>query len=207
MIHIHHLNESRSQRILWLLEELGVPYTVIKYQREKTRLAPPALKQVHPLGKSPVIEDGAVKLAESGAIVEYLISTYGNGRLCPAPGTPERLAYLEWLHYAEGSAMLPLLLNMYVSRLGDKGADLHPRIESEIGNHLGYFAGALGDRAFLVGGELTGADIQMSFVCEVARAMAKLAAYPNLSAYLDRLHGRDAWKRALERGGEYRLGA
>ena len=206
MIHVHHLNESRSQRILWLLEELGIPYTVIKYQREKTRFAPPELKQVHPLGKSPVIEDGAVKLAESEAIVDYLISTYGYGRLGPPPGTRERLVYNEWLHYAEGSAMVPLLLNMYVARLGDKGADLHPRIESEIGNHLGYFAGALGERAFLVGDDLTGADIQMCFVCEVARAMGKLQAYPNLSAYLDRLHGRDAWKRALERGGPYKLG-
>jgi glutathione S-transferase len=207
MIKVHHLNESRSQRVLWLLEELGTPYEVIPYQREATRFAPPELARVHPLGKSPVIEDGAVKLAESGAIVDYLISTYGNGRLCPAPGTPERLAYGEWLHYAEGSAMLPLLLNMYVLRLGDKGEALHPRITSEIKNHLDYFAGALGDRAFLVGDSLTGADIMMGFVCEVARAMGKLQAYPGLSAYLDRLHARDAWKRALERGGLYKLGA
>jgi glutathione S-transferase len=207
MITVHYLNESRAQRILWLLEELGVPYTVVSYQREKTRYAPPELKRIHPLGKSPVIEDDAVKLSESGAIVDYLISTYGNGRLSPPPGTPERQAYAEWLHYAEGSAMLPLLLNMYVARLGDKGAELHPRIESEIKNHLDYFAGELGDRAFLVGDQLTGADILMGFVCEVARAMGKLAAYPILSAYLDRLHARDAWKRALERSGPYKLGA
>jgi glutathione S-transferase len=207
MIKVHHLNESRSQRILWLLEELGTPYEIIKYQREKTRFAPAELKAVHPLGKSPVIEDGAVKLAESGAIVDYLISTYGAGRFSPAPGTPEWLGYVEWLHYAEGSAMLPLLLNMYVLRLGDKGEALHPRIESEIKNHLEYIAGALGDRSYLVGGTLTGADVLICFVCEVARAMGKLPAYPNLSAYLDRLHGRDAWKRALEKGGPYQLGA
>jgi len=207
MIKVHHLNESRSQRVLWLLEELGVPYEVVKYQRENTRLAPDALKDVHPLGKSPVLEDGAVKIAESGAIVDYLIETYGGGRFSPARGTPAWLPYVEWLHYAEGSAMLPLLLNMYVSRLGDKGEALHPRIESEIANHLGYLERALGDRAFFVGDALTGADIQLCFVCEVARAMAKLPAYPALSAYLDRLHARPAWQRALERGGTYKLGA
>ena len=207
MIKIHHLNESRSQRILWLLEELGTAYEVVKYQREATRLAPPELKHVHPLGKSPVIEDGAVTLAESGAIVEYLIATYGDGRFGPAPGTPAWPAYSQWLHYAEGSAMLPLLLNMYVSRLPDKGEALQPRIQSEIKNHLGYLAAELGDRAFLVGDDLTGADVQISFVCECARAMRKLEAYPTLSAYLDRLHGRPAWQRALERGGPYLLGA
>jgi glutathione S-transferase len=207
MIKVHHLNESRSQRIVWLLEELGTPYEIIKYHREVTRLAPPELKQVHPLGKSPVIEDGAVKLAESGAIVDYLIATYGKGRFSPAPETPEWYAYNQWLHYAEGSAMLPLLLHMYVLRLPDKGELLQPRIQSEIANHLGYVSGALGDRSFLVGDDLTGADVQMSFVCEVARAFGKLAAYPALSAYLDRLHARPAWGRALEAGGRYQLGA
>ncbi|MBC7978449.1 MAG: glutathione S-transferase [Myxococcales bacterium] len=207
MIQVHHLNESRSQRILWLLEELATPYEVVAYQRENTRLAPDALKAVHPLGKSPVLEDGVVKIAESGAIVDYLISTYGKGRFSPAIGTPAWITYNEWMHYAEGSAMLPLLLNMYVGRLGEKGEALHPRIESEIQNHLGYVESALGGQAFLMGDSLTGADIQMSFVCEVARAMRKLPAFPKLSAYLDRLHARDAWKRALERGGTYHLGA
>jgi glutathione S-transferase len=207
MIQVHHLNESRSQRILWLLEELGEPYNVIAYQREKTRLAPESLKAVHPLGKSPVIEDGAVKLAESGAIVDYLISTYGKGRFSPAIGTPAWITYVEWMHYAEGSAILPLMLHMYVARLRDKGEALHPRIESEIENHLGYVEGALGGQAYLMGELFTGADVQMSFVCEAARAMGKLQAYPILSAYIDRLHGREAWKRALERGGPYHLGA
>lgn len=207
MIKVHHLNESRSQRVLWLLEELGVPYEVVKYQREATRLAPESLKAIHPLGKSPVLEDGALRIAESGAIVEYLIASYGGGRLAPAPGSPQWTQYVEWMHYAEGSAMLPLLLNMYVARLGDKGAGLHPRIESEIKTHLGYLEHSLGDKQFFMGEELTGADIQLGFVCEVARAMAKLPAYPALSAYVDRLHTRDAWKRALERGGTYHLGA
>jgi glutathione S-transferase len=207
MIKVHHLNESRSQRILWLLEELGTPYEVVAYQREKTRLAPDALKNVHPLGKSPVIQDGPVTLAESGAIVEYLIATYGKGRFSPPSGTPAWITYIEWLHYAEGSAMLPLLLNLYVSRLGEKGEALHPRIASEIANHLGYVEGALGDQPFLMGEALTGADIQMGFVCEMARAMGKLSPYPKLSAYVDRLHTRAAWQRALERGGTYKLGA
>ena len=208
MIRVHHLNESRSQRILWLLEELGLPYEIVRYQRnEKTRLAPPELKAAHPLGKSPVIEDGAVKIAESGAIVEYLIAQHGKGRLGPAQGSADWPAYIEWLHYAEGSAMLPLLLQMYTMRLGEAGAPLHPRIESEIQNHFAYVAGALGERAFLMGDALTGADIQLSFACEVARAFGKLAAHPNLSAYLDRLHGREAWKRAVEKGGAYHLGA
>ena len=208
MIRVHHLNESRSQRILWLLEELEVPYEIVRYQRnEKTRLAPPELKAVHPLGKSPVIEDGDVKIAESGAIVEYLLAQYGKGRLAPAPGSANWPAHLEWLHYAEGSAMLPLLLKMYTMRLGEAAAPLQPRIEGEIENNLAHVAGALGERAFLLGDELTGADIQMSFVCEVARAFGKLAAHPNLSAYLDRLHGREAWKRAVEKGGAYHLGA
>ncbi len=208
MIRVHHLNESRSQRILWLLEELEVPYEIVRYQRnEKTRLAPPELKAVHPLGKSPVIEDGAVKIAESGAIVEYLLAQHGKGRLAPAPGSANWPAYIEWLHYAEGSAMLPLLLKMYTMRLGEAAAPLQPRIEGELENNLAYVAGALGERAFLLGDELTGADIQMSFVCEAARAFGKLAAHPNLSAYLDRLHGREAWKRAVEKGGAYQLGA
>lgn len=208
MIRVHHLDESRSQRILWLLEELGLPYEVVRYQRnDATRFAPPELKAIHPLGKSPVIEDGAVKLAESGAIVEYLITQYGKGRLGPAQGSPEWPAYIQWLHYVEGSAMLPLLLHLYTTRLGEAGAPIRPRIEGEIQNHLAYIAGALGERAFVMGDELTGADIQLGFTCEVARAFGKLAAYPNLLAYLDRLHGREAWKRALEKGGPYKLGA
>jgi glutathione S-transferase len=208
MIRVHHLNDSRSQRILWLLEELELPHEIVPYQRDaKTRLAPPELKAVHPLGKSPVIEDGAVKIAESGAIVEYLIARYGKGRLGPSPESAEWPAYIEWLHYAEGSAMLPLMLHLYVMRLRDAGAPLHPRILGEIDNHLAYIAGALGERSFLVGDALTGADVEMIFVFETARAFGKLAAYPNLSAYLDRLHERAAWKRAVERGGAYSLGA
>jgi glutathione S-transferase len=207
MIKIHHLNESRSQRILWFLEELGVPYEIVPYARDATtRLAPPELEAVHPLGKSPVMEDGAVKIAESGAIVEYLAANYGDGQFGRAQSSPEWPAYIEWLHYAEGSAMLPLMLNMYVARLGEAGAPLHPRIESEIKNHISYVEGALKDRQFFVGDSLTGADVQMSFVAEVMRAFGKLKDYPNFDAWIDRLHARPAWKAALEKGGDYALG-
>lgn len=208
MIVVHHLNDSRSQRILWLLEELGVDYRIEPYQRDaQTRLAPDALRQVHALGKSPVITDGEFTVHESGAIIDYIIRRHGAGRLQPAPGGTDHETYLQWLHYAEGSAMLPLMLLMYVMRLGEAGAPLHPRIESEVANHLGYLDQALAGRDYLMGQALTGADIQMSFVGEVGRAFGKLAAYPNADAWLTRLHDRPAYKAAIERGGPYGLGA
>jgi glutathione S-transferase len=206
MIVVHHLNNSRSQRILWLLEELGLPYEIKPYQRNaETRLAPPELKAIHPLGKSPVITDDGRTIIESGAIVDYVIRRHGKGRLQPAPETAAYDDYVQWLHYAEGSAMLPLLLHLYTLRLGEAKAPLTPRIESEIANHLGYVDGALAGRHYLVGNDLTGADIQMSFVGEVAAAFGKLGAYPNLAAWLGRLHARPAYKAALERGGAYSL--
>ena len=206
MIVVHHLNNSRSERILWLLEELGVPYEIKFYQRDATtNLAPPELKAVHPLGKSPVITDGAATIAESGAIVDYLIRTYDNGRLAPAADAPGREAYLEWLHYAEGSAMLPLMLNLYTLRLGEGAAPLKERIDGEIANHLAYVEGALNGRAYLMGDNLTGADIQMSFVGEVGRAFGRLADKPNMAAWIERMHGRPAFKRAVEKGGAYNL--
>src|SRR3954469_11275259 len=184
MLTLHHLNDSRSQRILWLLEELGMPFELKRYQRDaKTRLAPAELAVVHPLGKSPVITDDDVRIAESAAIVDYLIRRYGQGRMMPKPGAPNFEAYNEWLHYAEGSAMLPLMLLLYVGRLKEAGAPLHPRIDSEIANHLGYVEQALNGRNYFVGEELTGADIQMSFVAEMARAYDRLGQYPALSAW------------------------
>jgi glutathione S-transferase len=210
MLTLHHLNDSRSQRILWLLEELGTPYEMKRYQRNaQTRLAPPELKEVHPLGKSPVIIDGEIRIAESGAIVDYIIRRYGQGSgkpaMMPAPGSAECEAYNEWLHYSEGSAMLPLMLNLYVSRLKEAGAPLHPRIDSEIANHLGYIEGALEGREFFVGPSLTGADIQMSFVAEMAKVFDRLGPYPNLSGWLSRMHARPAFKRSVEKGGAYRF--
>jgi len=206
MIVVHHLNDSRSQRILWLLEELGLPYEIKPYQRDsQTRLAPPELKKVHPLGKSPVITDGNRTIIESGAIIDYLIRRHGGGRLQPAPEIPAYDEYVQWMHYAEGSAMLPLMLNLYATRLGDAAAPLMPRIESEIANHLSYIDSSLKGRQFLVGDTLTGADIQMSFVGEIAGAFGKRAQYPNLDAWTKRLHDRPAYKKALERGGTYHL--
>lgn len=207
MIVVHHLNESRSQRILWLLEELGLDYEIKKYERDAaTRLAPPELKAIHPLGKSPVITDGDRVIHESGAIIDYVIRWHGGGRLAPEPDKAAYDEYQMWLHYAEGSAMLPLMLFMYVMRLGDAGAPLHPRIESEIANHLSYIEASLSGKAFLLGDELTGADIQMSFIPEVTKAFGKLPAYPNMAAWIERLHARPAWRKALEKGGTYNLG-
>ena len=208
MLVVHHLNESRSQRILWLLEELGLPYEIRFYERDpKTRLGPPALIAVHPLGKSPVLTDGEATVIESGAITDYVIRRHAGGRLAPDPATADYDAYQQWLHYAEGSAMLPLLLKLYVGRLGEAGAPLQPRIESEIANHLAYVDGALAGRQFFVGDGLTGADIQMSFVAEVAKAHGKLGDYPNLTAWIGRMHARPAWKAALAKSGPYGLGA
>ena len=206
MLILHHLNDSRSQRILWLLEELGTPYEMKRYQRNATtRLAPPELEAVHPLGKSPVITDGDIKIAESGAIVDYIIRRYGNGKLMPAPGSADYETYNEWLHYSEGSAMLPLMLNLYVSRLKEAAAPLQPRIDSEMANHLGYVNGALKGREFLVGKSFSGDDIQMSFVGEMAKAFDKLGPYPDLSAWLSRMHARPAFQRSIEKGGAYRF--
>ena len=207
MIIVHHLNNSRSQRILWLLEELGAAYEIKGYQRDPvTRLAPPELKAVHPLGKSPVITHDGKTIAESGAIIEYLIDAAGGGALRPKAGTDEALAYQHWMHFAEGSAMLPLLLAMYVSRLGEAGAPLHPRIFSEIDNHLAYMNDALAGRDYFVGNAFTAADVQMTFVVEAAAASGRVAAYPNLAAYLQRMQARPAYVRAVERGGPYALG-
>jgi glutathione S-transferase len=206
MLTLHHLNDSRSQRILWLLEELGTPFEMRRYQRDATtRLAPPELTDVHPLGKSPVITDGGIRIAESGAIVDYLIRTYGKGAMMPPMGTPDYEAYNEWLHYSEGSAMLPLMLNLYVSRLKEAGAPLHPRIDGEIATHLGYVDGALKGREYFIGNGLTGADVQMSFVGEMAKVFDKLGPFPNLGAWLARMHARPAFKRSIEKGGAYRF--
>ena len=208
MIEVHHLNNSRSQRILWLLEELGMDYDIVSYQRDPvTRLAPPAIKAVHPLGKSPVIRDGLV-VAESGAIVEYLVGKYGHGRLAPAAdfNSPDYVSYLQWLHFAEGSAMLPLLLKLYVSRLKEAGAPLAPRIESELKNHFDYMSAALGDRDYFVANTFSAADIQLSFVLDAGGSRGPLKDYPNLVRLDERLRSRPAYKRAIERGGPYEVG-
>ena len=204
MIVVHHLNDSRSQRILWLLEELALPYEIKHYKRLETRLAPPELEAIHPVGKSPVITDDGKVVFESAAIIDYVIRRHGGGRLQPDPKTPAYDDYQMWLHYAEGSAMLPLMLNLYVSRLGEAGKPLHPRIESEIANHLGYIDRHLKGREFLLD-EFSGADIQLSFQGEIAESFGKRAPFKHLDAWIKRLHARPAWKEALEKGGPYRF--
>jgi glutathione S-transferase len=204
MLVVHHLNDSRSQRVLWLLEELGLPYEIKHYKRDAvTRLAPPELKAVHPLGKSPVLSDGERTVFESGAIVDYILRRHGGGRLRPAPDSEDFEVYQQWLHHAEGSAMLPFLLKLYVSRLGEAGAPLWPRIDSEIANHLGFVDRALQGRHWLVGDALSGADIMMSFVGEVAGARADRSAYPHLDSWVKRFQQRPAYRQALQRGGPY----
>ena len=204
MITVHHLNNSRSQRILWLLEELELPYEIRRYSRDPvTNLAPPELEAVHPLGKSPVVElDGQI-LTESGAIIETLIRRLGAGRLAPPEDTPDFDRYIMWLHYAEGSAMLPLMLQLYVGRLGEAGAPLKPRIDSEIARHLGWIDSELTGRDWLVGEGLTGADIQLSFVADIARVFGLRSRYPAMEAWAARFQTSPAFVRALEKGGSY----
>jgi glutathione S-transferase len=202
MIEIHHLNESRSRRITWMLEELELPYEVIQYARdEKTRLAPPELTKIHPLGKAPTLRDGDQVFIESGAIIEYLVRKYGDGRFAPSMDSPDYNRYMQFLHYAEGSAMLPLMLKLYVSRLGEAGSPLNPRINSELQNHLGYLDSEIKDREFFVGKELTGADVQLSFVAQVATRGNGREHYPNLAQFVDRIEARPAYLRAIARSG------
>jgi glutathione S-transferase len=221
MIVVHHLNNSRSQRVLWLLEELGLPYEIKHYQRDKkTMLAPPELRAVHPLGKSPVITDGALTLAESGAIVEYLAETYGGGKLAPKPGTPEYRRYRYWMHYAEGSAMPPLLLKLVFDQIERapmpffvkpvaKGISAKVNaafIRPQIKTHLDFMEGELGKSAWFAGTTFSAADIQMSFPLEAAASRGGLdASRPKLMDFLARSHARPAYRRALQKGGPFTL--
>jgi glutathione S-transferase len=221
MITVHHLNNSRSQRILWLLEELEQPYELKCYERDpKTLYAPPALLAVHPLGKSPVITDGEITVAESGAIIEYILDKYGAGRLIPARGTPDRLRYTYWLHFAEGSAMPPLLLKVVFNRVASTPAPwpvsritraiadrvttsfIGPRLKAQ----LDYMESELTREVWFAGPQFTAADIQMSFPLELAVKRAGLDnSRPKLMAFLERIHSRAAYQRALARGGPYSL--
>jgi glutathione S-transferase len=219
MIVVHHLNNSRSQRVLWLLEELGLPYDITFYQRNrKTMLAPPELLAVHPLGKSPVITEDGTTVAESGAIIEYLLSRHGQGRLEPAPGTPDGLRFTYWLHFAEGSAMPPLLLKLIFDRIpkapmpffmkplakGIAGKVLATLVEPNLKRQLDFMEAELGKSEWFAGPEFTAADIQMSFPVEASAQRAGLdASRPKLMAWLKRIHARPAWQRALARGGPY----
>jgi glutathione S-transferase len=206
MIVVHHLNNSRSQRILWLLEELGMPYEIKFYQRDaSTNAAPTELQAVHPLGRSPVITDGAKVVAESAAIIDYVIRHYGNGQLQPKMSDPEYDEYVFWMHYAEGSAIQPILLKVNAARIGDGAAPIEARIERELVNDLGYVDTRLEARDYLLGNELSGADIQLSFVGELAGRWTDRSRYPNLDAWVRRFQARPAYLAAIERGGTYAL--
>ena len=219
MIIVHHLNNSRSQRVLWLLEELGIPYEIQKYQRDaKTMLAPPELLKVHPLGKSPVITDDGLTVAESGAIIEYLLERYGAGRLEPEKGTPERLRFTYWLHFAEGSAMSPLLMKLVFDRIETSPMPFFAKpiargisrkvktamVEPNLKRHLDHMERELTKSEWFAGNEFSAADIQMSFPVEASAQRAGLdASRPKLMTFLKKIHARPAYRKALERGGPY----
>src|SRR5690349_15366827 len=217
MITVHHLNNSRSQRVLWLLEELHVPYEITRYFRnEKTMLAPPSLKEVHPLGKSPVISDGDKTIAETGAIIEYIVERYGNGRLIPPPGTDDRIRFSYWMHYAEGSAMTPLLLKLIFMRMPDNAPGLLKPIvrnfakqaearlaDPQIGTHLTYIDTELAKHEWFAGKDFSAADIMMSFPLEAATVRANAKTKPMIKAFLEKIHARAAYQTALKKGGPY----
>jgi glutathione S-transferase len=221
VITVHHLNNSRSQRVLWLLEELGLDYTIVRYQRDPgTMLAPPSLRAIHPLGKSPVVVDGEHVLAESGAVLEYLVERYDTAHaFAPSPGTPERLRYRYWMHYAEGSAMPPMLLSLVFSRLkkapmpffvrpvarGIADKVLSSFVAPQVKLHLDYMENELGRQPWFAGEAFSAADIQMSFPVEAAAARAGLEKYPRLQSFLQRIHKRPAYQRGLEQGGPFDL--
>ena len=220
MITVHHLDRSRSHRIVWLLEELGVPYEIREYRRDpKTSLAPPELLAVHPLGKSPVITDGELTLAESGAIVEYLVERHGNGALVPPPGSAERVRYSYWMHFAEGSAMPPLVMKLVFKRLENAPMPFFAKpvargiarkvqagfIDPNIGRISAWIEAELGRGEWFAGSEFTAADIQMSFPVEALAARGGGADRPLTKRFLDRIHARPAWRRAVERGGEFAI--
>lgn len=221
MVVVHHLENSRSQRILWLLEELGIEYDVKRYNRDKkTSLAPPELRAIHPLGKSPVITDNGLVIAETGAVVEYLIDAYGNGRFKPAAGTPAFLQYRYWIHSAEGTYMPFFVMQLVLSMLTGPAVpffirpiskklvgEIHKRfLGPNIKNNLDYMESVLAESEWFAGDELSGADFMMVFIAEAAQARGRVASdYPNIKSWLDKVHQRDGYQRGLERGGPYQL--
>jgi len=205
MIVIHHLNNSRSQRIVWLAEELGLPYRVERYTRDpKTNLAPPELRAVHPLGKAPVIQDGELVLAESGAIITYVLERYGNGRLVPQKGTTERVRYLHWLHFAEGTLMLHLIARLYLGRVGEGAGSVLSRVDAMLASELDLVEAELAGSPHLAGAEFAAADIQMTFALEFAAFLGHVTErHPRVRDYLARMQARPAYRRAVDKAGPY----
>ena len=219
MLTVHHLNNSRSQRVLWLLEELGLPYEIVRYQRQGDMRAPKELRAIHPLGKSPVVTDNGNTIAESGAIVEYLVGTYGQGRFVPAANTPERLRYTYWLHYAEGSAMPPLLMKLLFTLMPKRAPALLRPLVRKVSNtaltslvnpqlkqHMAFWEEELSKSEWFAGNEFTAADIQMSFPVQAAAARGPLEqGHPRAMDFLERIEKRPAYQRAMEKGGPYKV--
>ncbi|KTE25212.1 MULTISPECIES: glutathione S-transferase [unclassified Sphingopyxis] len=201
---VHHLNNSRSQRILWLLEEIGAPYEIKFYDRDPvTNLAPAELIAVHPLGKSPVLEDAGRIIIESAAIAEYICDYHGGEKLVPQRGTDDHVRHLQWMHFAEGSAMTPILLRIYTARLGEAAAPLEARITQQLDSHFAYMESAVSEDGHFVGDNLTAADIMLSFPAEIAIMQGLAQRFPKLANFVNACHGRPAWRRAREKGGAY----
>ncbi|GMM93013.1 glutathione S-transferase family protein [Qipengyuania sp. MTN3-11] len=201
---VHHLNNSRSQRILWLLEELGVDYELVAYQRDaQTNLAPPELKAVHPLGKSPVIEDAGRSISESGAIIEYLCVRYGGDRWVPRYGSDDWIAHAEWMQFAESSFFVPVMLKIYFGRLGEGAAPLFPRIEEQLAAHIEFAEERIGENLHFIGEDWTAVDVMMSFPAEIAVMQGYAEKAPKLAAFVEKIHARDAWQRARQKTGPY----
>jgi glutathione S-transferase len=205
MLTVHHLNDSRSQKIVWLLEELGLPYEIVHYERDAvTQMGPPALKALHPLGKSPVLDDDGALLTESGAITAYILARYGNGRLAPDPAGADFMAFTEYLYFAVSAGMNPIMIKVYARAFGLGGGPMDAAADAELGRALAYIESKLDNGPWLLGGLFTAADIQLSFVPELARALGSIAVYPKVEAWLDRLYERPAFKTAIQRGGPYK---
>ncbi len=203
-ITVHHLNNSRSQRILWLLEELSVDYELVSYQRDpQTNLAPPELKQAHPLGKSPIIEDDGRSISESGAIIEYLCARHGGNSWVPDSGSPEWIDHLEWMQFGESSFFIPVMMKLMAGRLGDAAAPIMPRIEEQLEAHVMFAEEAISEDLHFVGSDWTAADVMMSFPAEIAMMHGFSCRAPKLARFVAAIHDRPAWKRARERSGPY----
>ncbi|WP_375290437.1 glutathione S-transferase family protein [Qipengyuania sp.] len=204
MITVHHLNNSRSQRVLWLLEELGADYEIAAYQRDATtNLAPPELKKAHPLGKSPLIEDDGLRVAESGAIIQYLCERHGGGGWLPDPVSEDHVRHLEWMQFGESSFFVPVMLKLYAGRLGDAAAPLMPRVDEQLAAHIAFAEDNIGDNLHFVGDDWTAADVMMSFPAEIALMQGYGDKAPRLAKFVEAIHARPAWQRARERGGPY----
>ena len=203
-ITVHHLNNSRSQRILWLLEELGAEYEIVSYQRDATtNLAPPELKQAHPLGKSPLIEDAGRSVAESGAIIQYLCERHGGQSWLPEPRSDAHVDHLEWMQFGESSFFVPVMLKLYAGRLGEAAAPLMPRIEEQLVAHIDYAESRISDDLHFVGEDWSAADVMMSFPAEIAVMQGYADRAPKLARFVEAVHARPGWQRARERGGPY----